>query len=317
MRSTSAPSLIVPDVHLVSSKRSFEQLVWTPGPLSSSTIATTATSASSTTTIFTPLTSSATTSSFFREFSKSAIAGQDPRTLYYATPGFQHSPNGLDEIKVPAWPLPFNKLVVPQVGKTPLEVVDELEYAPVGRDELESLEGTSITRSFNEVDKSVFPFAVPSPPLSPSVYLTLHPWTLPEYMLLLSIKPLSSQTDDVSWDEIAAKLNAGTRHQPRSAWDCWHRWMVPWCRPQHRPKSRPNTYPHALGVQHEYKFADLEGLIELWMLLSSAMGSSGHGAVSPLDPPEPKIAAVEPHRVEGRAHHPGAHVARLILCTGP
>src|SRR5579863_4859010 len=98
---------------------------------------------------------------------------------------------------------------------------------------------------------------VPSPPLSPSVYLTLHPWTLPEYLLLLSIKPLGTQTDDMNWDEIATKLSAATMHQPRSAWDCWHRWIVPWCRPQPPPKPRPNTYPHVPGVQHEYKFADL------------------------------------------------------------
>jgi hypothetical protein len=61
--------------------------------------------------------------------------------LYYATPGFQQSPSGLDEIKIPAWPLPFNKLV-PPVGKTPLEVVTEHEYGPVGKDESESCEGT-------------------------------------------------------------------------------------------------------------------------------------------------------------------------------
>jgi hypothetical protein len=60
--------------------------------------------------------------------------------LYYATPGFQQSPNGLDEIKIPAWPLPFNKFV-PQVGKTPLEVVTEHEYAPDANDESESREG--------------------------------------------------------------------------------------------------------------------------------------------------------------------------------
>lgn len=317
-RSTSVPWFIVSNVHLNSSKRSFEQLVWTPGPLSNSTVATTATSASSTTTIFTPLTSSATTSSFSREFSKSTNAGQDSRTLYYATPGFQVSPSGPDEIKVPAWPLPFNKLV-PQVGKIALEVVTELECAPVGKDESGLHEGTSVTHSSHEpiLLFSFFLFAAPSPPLSPSVYLTLNPWTIPEYMLLLSIKPLSSQNDDMSWDEIAAKLNAITRHQPRSAWDCWHRWMVPWCRPKRPSKSRPNTYPHAPGVQHDYKFADLEGLIELWTTLTSAMGPPGHGDVSPLEPPEPKIAAAEPRRVEGRAHHPGVHIARLILCAGP
>ena len=301
----------MPDVRFVSSKRSFEQLVWTPGPLSNSTIATSASSA----TIFTPLTSSAPTSTFFREFPKSATAGQDPRTLYYATPGFQQSPNGLDDVKVSAWPLPFNKLV-PQVGKTVLEVVTELEYVPFGKDESEFREGTIHHTQHHKVGPISHFLSVPSPPLSPSVYLTLHPWTLPEYLRLLSIKPLGSQNDDMSWDEIATKLNAATRHQHRSPWDCWHRWKVPWCRSQHHTKPRPHTYPHAPGVQHEYKFADLEGLIEVWAILSSATGDSGHGVASPPESPAPKMAAVQPRRAEGRAHHPGAQPAHIISCAG-
>jgi len=267
---------------LVSSKRSFEQLVWTPGPLSSSTAATTATSASSAT-VFTPLTSSAPTSTLFREFPKSTTVGQEPRTPYYAIPGFQQSPDVLDDIKGPAWPLPFNKFV-PQVGKTALEVVTEHDYISVGDEDSGLCE-------------------IPSPPLSPSVYLTLHPWTLPEYMLLLSVKPLGGKGDSMDWDEIARTFNAATRHQPRSTWDCWHRWMVPWCRPQHPSKPRRNTYPHASGVQHGYKFADLVGLIELWASLSSAMEIS-HGAASTPAFPASKIAAVLPRRAGGRAHHP-------------
>ncbi|KAF8493732.1 hypothetical protein F5888DRAFT_1722543 [Russula emetica] len=268
----------------IHSKRSFEQLVWTPGPISASTPATTATTASSAT-IFTPLTSSAPTGTPFKEFSSSATAGQEPPALYYATPGFQQSPNRPDDIKVPAWPLPFNKLL-PQVGKTTLEVVTELEYVPVGTDDSENCE-------------------VPSPPLSPTVYLTLRPWTLPEYLLLLSIKPLGSKNDDICWDEVASKLNADTRYPQRSAWDCWHRWVVPWCRSQQPSKPRRNTYPHAPGVQHEYKFADLEGLIELWAPVSGAMGIT-HGVTSgsPHAFPAPKTPAVQPRRAWGRAHHP-------------
>lgn len=238
--------------------------------------------------------------------------GQEPRTPYYATPGFQQSPNEPDDIKVSSWP-PLNKLV-PQVGKT-LEVVTELEYVPVGNDDPELREGTMHHSQHNKIMTCSFSFAVPTPPLSPSVYLTLRPWTLPEYLLLLSIKPLSSKTDNMHWDEIASKLNAVTRHQSRSAWDCWHRWVVPWCRPQHASKPRPDTYPHAPGVQHEYKFSDLEGLIELWASLSSVIGTS-QGVASPLGFPGPQMAAVQPRRAEGRAHHPGAHPTHLILCVG-
>jgi hypothetical protein len=148
--------------------------------------------------------------------------------------------------------------------------------------------------------------AIPLPPLSPSVYLTLNPWTLPEYLLLLSIKPLRSKNDDLCWEEIARKLNVATRRQPRSTWDCWHRWTVPWCRSQQPIIPRPDTYPNAPGVQHEYKFSDLEGLIELWTSLSS----SSHGLLTPLSFPEPTTAAAageaQPHRTIGRACHPGA-----------
>ena len=297
-----------------SSKRSFEQLVWTPGPISASTPATTATTASSAT-IFTPLTSSAPTGTPFREFSWSATAGQEPRTPYYATPGFQQSPIRPDDIKVPAWPLPFNKLV-PQVGKTALEVVTELEYVPVGADDSENCEGTYITHSSTKSSCYVPFLAVPSPPLSPTVYLTLHPWTLPEYLLLLSIKPRDSKSKDISWDEVASKLNTNTRYPQRSAWDCWHRWVVPWCRPEQSSKPRRNTYPHAPGVQHEYKFADLEGLIELWAPVSGAMGTS-HGVTSesPHPFPAPKTPAAQPRRPWGRAHHPGAHSALFISCA--
>jgi hypothetical protein len=144
----------------------------------------------------------------------------------------------------------------------------------------------------------------------------MHPWTLPEYLLLLSIKPLGSKNDDIKWNEVASKLNTNTRYPQRSTWDCWHRWAVPWCRSQHPSKPRRNTYPHAPGVQHEYKFADLEGLIELWAPVSGEMGIS-HGVISETMHafPAPKTPAVQPRRAWGRAHHPGAHSAPLILCA--
>jgi hypothetical protein len=241
--------------------------------------------------------------------------GQEPRPLYYyAIPGFQQSPNGPDDIKLPSWPLSASK-PVPLVGKTPLEVVTELEYAPIGYDGSESQEGMTHWLSSTKSGFHIISSEIPSPPLSPSVYLTLHPWTLPEYLLLLSIKPPCSENDDMCWEEVADKLNAATRHQSRSAWDCWHRWVVPWCRSQQTKIPRPNTYPHAPGVQHEYKFADLEGLIELWTSLSSAMKSPG-GFAMPLAFPEPATADAQPRRAAGRAYHPGAHTAHLLSRAG-
>ena len=135
MRSTSALRRITLNSSIpISSKRSFEQLVWTPGPHSTSTSATTATTASSVS-IATPLTSSAPTSILVRGFSESAGVGQEPRALYYAIPGFQQSPNAPDDIKVPLWPLsPGNFALSPQVGKTVLDAVSELEYIPPGNE---------------------------------------------------------------------------------------------------------------------------------------------------------------------------------------
>lgn len=258
----------------IHSKRSFEQLVWTPGPHSTSTTATTASSV----TISTPLTSSAPTSILVGGSFESAGVGQEPRTLYYAIPGFQQSPNGPDDINVPPWPLSVGSFALsPQVGKTALDAVSELEYIPSGNE-------------------------FPSPPLSPLVYLTLRPWTLPEYLLLLSIIPLCRKEEDADWEGIAGKLNADTNYQPRSTWDCWHRWVVPWCRTQQQTEPRANTYPHAPGVQHEYNFLDLEGLIDLWTTLTSALGD--HGSPSPLVLPGPAIAKAQSRRPAVCTHHP-------------
>ncbi|KAH9167218.1 hypothetical protein EDB89DRAFT_1910137 [Lactarius sanguifluus] len=259
----------------IHSKRSFEQLVWTPGPHSTSTAATTATTASSAT-LFTPLTSSAPRSILVRRgSSESAGVGQEPRTSYYAIPGFQQSPNGPDDIKVPLWP--GNFALSPQVGKTALDAVSELDHIHPGNE-------------------------IPSPPLSPLVYLTLRPWTLPEYLLLLSAIPLCSKEEEADWEEVARKLNAAINYQPRSAWDCWHRWAVPWCRPQQQAEPRSNTYPCAPGVQHEYDFLDLEGLIDLWTTVTSALG--GHGSLSPLIFPGSTIAMAQTSHLTGRTHHP-------------
>ncbi|KAI0259163.1 hypothetical protein BC834DRAFT_907579 [Gloeopeniophorella convolvens] len=267
----------------IHSKRSFEQLVWTQGPPSASTTATTATPASSIT-IFTPFTASAPTSAFGREFPKSAGVGQEPRALYYAIPDFQQSPDGPDDTKQIVWPLSVDKL--PQGGKTALEVVTEHEYIPFRMDDAE----------FQEV---------PSPPASPSVYLTLRPWTLPEYLLLLSIKPLGTQDDGLSWEDVAGKLNMSTAHQPRGAWDCWHRWAVPWCRPAQPIWIQPHTYPHAPGVQHEYKYSELEGLIELWTALSRALEGSQISLPPLTAPAVPLTPETLPSRhLMGRARHP-------------
>jgi hypothetical protein len=124
-------------------------------------------------------------------------------------------------------------------------------------------------------------------------------------MLLLSMIPPCGKEGGVAWEEIAAKLNTVTNHQPRSAWDCWHRWAVPWCRSQQEAEPRENTYPHAPGVQHEYKLLDLEGLIELWTTLTSTLGD--HGSPSPLVSQSPTIPIAQTRHRTGYALHPGAH----------
>jgi hypothetical protein len=144
--------------------------------------------------------------------------------------------------------------------------------------------------------------------------LTLRPWTLPEYLLLLSTIPLCGEEEEADWEQIAGKLNAATSYQPRSAWDCWHRWAVPWCRPQQQAEPRANTYPHAPGVQHEYNLLDLEGLIDLWTTLTSALG--GHGQPSPLVSQGPTIAKAQARHPTGYPHHPGAYPAHFKLAHG-
>ena len=132
-------------------------------------------------------------------------------------------------------------------------------------------------------------------------------------MLLLSVIPPCSKEEGVAWEKIAAKLNVATNYQPRSAWDCWHRWVVPWCRLQQQEDPRENTYPHAPGVQHEYNLLDLEGLIDLWTTLTSTLG--GHGSPSPLVSQSPKITNAQTRHRTGYALHPGAQPAYLIPLT--
>jgi hypothetical protein len=239
-------------------------------------------------------------------------AGQEPRALYYAIPGFQQSPDAPDDIKVPLWPQSAGNFVLsPQVGKTVLDAVSELEHIPPGNG---SKFRPTLTRYSNSEPASHDPcIVVPSPPLSPLVYLALRPWTLPEYMLLLSMTTPCGKEDGVAWDEIAAKFNAATNHQARNAWDCWHRWAVPWCRPQQEAEPRANTYPHAPGVQHGYNLLDLEGLIDLWSALTSTLG--GHGSPSPPVSQDPTTAMAQTRHHTGYALHPGAHLAYFISIT--
>ncbi|KAF8263610.1 hypothetical protein EI94DRAFT_569303 [Lactarius quietus] len=131
-------------------------------------------------------------------------------------------------------------------------------------------------------------------------------------MLLLSTIPPCSPEEGVAWEEIAAKLNASTNSQPRSAWDCWHRWAVPWCRPQQQEEPRENTYPHAPGVQHDYNLLDLEGLINLWTTLTSTLQVGGHGSSSPLVSQGPTITMAQTRHRTGYALH---QVISATLCT--
>jgi hypothetical protein len=90
--------------------------------------------------------------------------GQEPRPLYYAIPGFQQSPNGPDDIQIPSWPLSANK-PVPLVGKTPLEVVAELEYVSIGYDGSESQEGMTHYAQQHKVRLSYHIFRNPVTPI--------------------------------------------------------------------------------------------------------------------------------------------------------
>ena len=126
--------------------------------------------------------------------------------------------------------------------------------------------------------------------------------------------PLCSKEEEADWEQIASKLNAATNYRHRSAWDCWHRWAVPWCRRRQQAEKRPNTYPHAPGVQHEYNLLDLEGLIDLWTTLTSALGA--HEPPSTLISQGPTVAKPQTRHPKGYTHHPGARRAHFNLAHG-
>ncbi|KAI0043040.1 hypothetical protein FA95DRAFT_1575365 [Auriscalpium vulgare] len=249
------------------SKRSYEQLVRSPGPLDTGT-----TASSSSLPSFSSA-SSEPPSAFARHHP--FIVGLDPRAGFYATPEFQHSPDTeIDEIPLPSW-----------LAKKPESLESDAALEAVVELETES----------EEAAESI-PIVPPPPPGpdDPLQYLTDNPWTLPEYFQLLSLAP----EGDHDWERIASALNAASppTAPQRTPWDCWHRWAVPWSA-RAAPPPDAQTFAHAVGVQHPCQFVDMTSLIDTFALVSRALPSPTLSL-----PPDDADAPPPPPSV--RARHP-------------
>lgn len=144
---------------------------------------------------------------------------------------------------------------------------------------------------------------LPTPPQNPTMYIALNPWSLPEYLLLHSTvlshsypKSNSTSRDDlkpIDWYSVARTLNETLVSVPtnppyRSAWDCLHRFSIPWLRPSLPPPSpqlqrsvldSPSTeiYPVEADMQHVYTHptlqTDMHDLMEMYLILTEVFCS--------------------------------------------
>ena len=161
-------------------------------------------------------------------------------------------------------------------------------------------------------------------PSDPYAHLSSTPWTLPEYLELLSLVHYVSHHDSTydicldgdhhDWSRIANMLNSlrpSTSGPPRSAWDCWHRLTVPWIRApstsvSEEERASNSLFSHAPGVQHSYKFVDLAQLIDVYDMLARVLATALDDPIQAL-PPVSSATAVSPHFTppSGRHGHPG------------
>ncbi|THH14202.1 hypothetical protein EW146_g6110 [Bondarzewia mesenterica] len=251
-----------------------DTIVWTPGPLS------------------TAQTASSFTSSGFSGLRSAQIVEtplSSASARYYALPAFQVSPS----VELHAIPEPFKHLNKWDIdnhvfgGKNS----DSNVAMPAAVKMKANEETMLISATCNSPSSSslLSPFSISLfPPPDPYTYLSNNPWTFPEYLRLLSLVHFYSRPDSpinrdndhniYDWNRIATTLNSvytissGLRRLP---WDCWHRFAVPWIRSESFSSSckEPSRqlYPNAPGVQHTYRYANIEELIESYDLLARAL----------------------------------------------
>ncbi|KAI0028652.1 hypothetical protein K488DRAFT_89533 [Vararia minispora EC-137] len=126
------------------------------------------------------------------------------------------------------------------------------------------------SRSTFPVSQSVATSTVPDleTPEDPIRYLQEHPWDFAEYLHLLSLVAERRPSGGADWEDLAS-VHSRVSSIYRSAWDCWHRWTVPWSA---NSAHGALTYPDVPGVKHRYHHIDIDALVDFYVLLTTYAG---------------------------------------------
>jgi len=112
-------------------------------------------------------------------------------------------------------------------------------------------------------------------PVDPIRYLIDHPWDFTEYLHLLSIVQALQPSELDDWTNVAILYNSTSLGHPhRIVWDCWHRWTVSWFSGGTERPSDAATYPDVLGVQHSYRYVNVELLVDLYLTVTKTLGTA-------------------------------------------
>ncbi|KZV63049.1 hypothetical protein PENSPDRAFT_223705 [Peniophora sp. CONT] len=111
-----------------------------------------------------------------------------------------------------------------------------------------------------------------SPPPDPEAYLRDRPWDFAEYLHLLGIATALAPAHPAGWVLVTAKFNSSTLGRaPRSSWECFHRFTVPWLATPSDIRAC-GTYPHVVGVQHAYEHVGLQRIIDDYVTFARVLG---------------------------------------------
>jgi hypothetical protein len=147
----------------------------------------------------------------------------------------------------------------------------------------------------NNISSEARPRALPlldlKPPEDPIRYLLKRPWAFGDYLHLLSLAATHHPTSAAGWERMAIAQSAASSIH-RSAWDCWHRWTVPWAADG---PDDAHTYPNIPGVKYRYRHIDVDIIMDLYVLVTGVVGVAEN-----VPRPEPTVPVVQ-HAM--RRHH--------------
>lgn len=244
-------------------------------------------------------------------------SASDKSTRYYALPAFQVSPS----VESACIPEPFQDMGK-ETSHTSRPRSSSSSTNVAAQPWPEERARTTLPLSSSSPELSSTHSSIPFPS-DPYAHLSSTPWTLPEYLELLSLVHYVSHHDSTydicldgdhhDWSRIANMLNSlrpSTSGSPRSAWDCWHRLTVPWIRApstsvSEEERASSSLFSHAPGVQHSYKFVDLAQLIDVYDMLARVLATALDDPIQAL-PPVSSATVVSPHFTppSGRHGHP-------------